>query len=90
MNYSLTVLRVAIQNIHYQSLILLNFSFCRPCSLSDLESLDAEFHQSLLWIKENDITDNLDLYFTVNEEVFGQVMMCHLFIRNLKEKMCRS
>lgn len=44
-----------------------------PCSLSDLESLDAEFHQSLLWIKDNDITDNLDLNFSVNEEVFGKV-----------------
>lgn len=45
-----------------------------PCSLSDLESLDAEFHQSLLWIKENDITDVLELTFSVDEEVFGHVM----------------
>ncbi|XP_063233150.1 LOW QUALITY PROTEIN: E3 ubiquitin-protein ligase HECW2-like [Bacillus rossius redtenbacheri] len=46
-----------------------------PVSLSDLESLDAEFHQSLLWIKENDITgDLLDLTFAVTEEVFGQVV----------------
>ena len=28
-------------------------------------------HQSLTWILENDITDVLDLSFTVNEEVFG-------------------
>ncbi|CAB1349656.1 unnamed protein product, partial [Coregonus sp. 'balchen'] len=41
--------------------------------LSDLEYLDEEFHQSLQWMKENDITDILDLTFTVNEEVFGQV-----------------
>ncbi|XP_066998095.2 E3 ubiquitin-protein ligase HECW2 [Anabrus simplex] len=46
-----------------------------PVSLSDLESLDGEFHQSLLWIKENDITgDQLDLTFAVTEEVFGQVV----------------
>ncbi|GLH08635.1 E3 ubiquitin-protein ligase [Gryllus bimaculatus] len=46
-----------------------------PVSLSDLESLDSEFHQSLLWIKENDITgDLLDLTFAVTEEVFGQVV----------------
>ncbi|GAB6021682.1 hypothetical protein CHUAL_004262 [Chamberlinius hualienensis] len=44
-----------------------------PCSLSDLESLDSEFHQSLLWIKDNDITDILDLNFCVTEEVFGAV-----------------
>ncbi|XP_069469406.1 E3 ubiquitin-protein ligase HECW1 isoform X2 [Ambystoma mexicanum] len=44
-----------------------------PCDLSDLEYLDEEFHQSLQWMKDNDITDMLDLTFTVNEEVFGQV-----------------
>ncbi|KAF6085955.1 HECT, C2 and WW domain containing E3 ubiquitin protein ligase 1 [Phyllostomus discolor] len=44
-----------------------------PCSLSDLEYLDEEFHQSLQWMKDNNITDILDLTFTVNEEVFGQV-----------------
>lgn len=47
----------------------------RPCDLSDLEYLDEEFHQSLQWMKDNDITDILDLTFTVNEEVFGQVSL---------------
>jgi hypothetical protein len=46
----------------------------RPVALSDLESLDHEFHQSLQWIKENDITDLLDLNFAVTEEVFGQIV----------------
>jgi hypothetical protein len=48
-----------------------------PSSLSDLEYLDAEFHQSLLWLKENDISemsDNLDLTFSVIEEIAGQVV----------------
>ncbi|XP_026557976.1 E3 ubiquitin-protein ligase HECW1 [Pseudonaja textilis] len=44
-----------------------------PCDLSDMEYLDEEFHQSLQWMKDNIITDILDLTFTVNEEVFGQV-----------------
>ncbi|XP_026148062.1 E3 ubiquitin-protein ligase HECW1 [Mastacembelus armatus] len=44
-----------------------------PTDLSDLEYLDEEFHQSLQWMKDNDITNILDLTFTVNEEVFGQV-----------------
>uniref|UniRef100_A0A3Q3MTC4 HECT-type E3 ubiquitin transferase n=1 Tax=Mastacembelus armatus TaxID=205130 RepID=A0A3Q3MTC4_9TELE len=44
-----------------------------PCDLSDLEYLDEEFHQSLQWMKDNDIEDTLDLTFTVNEEVFGQI-----------------
>ena len=49
------------------------FDSSRPCDLSDLEYLDEEFHQSLQWMKDNNITDILDLTFTVNEEVFGQV-----------------
>ncbi|KAK2850408.1 hypothetical protein Q7C36_009191 [Tachysurus vachellii] len=44
-----------------------------PCDLSDLEFLDEEFHQSLQWMKDNDIENMLDLTFTVNEEVFGQI-----------------
>uniref|UniRef100_H3AL05 HECT-type E3 ubiquitin transferase n=1 Tax=Latimeria chalumnae TaxID=7897 RepID=H3AL05_LATCH len=60
---------------------LLDAFFTRPfykgllrisCDLSDLEYLDEEFHQSLQWMKDNDINDILDLTFTVNEEVFGQ------------------
>uniref|UniRef100_A0A8C2CRQ5 HECT-type E3 ubiquitin transferase n=1 Tax=Cyprinus carpio TaxID=7962 RepID=A0A8C2CRQ5_CYPCA len=62
---------------------LLDAFFTRPfykallrlvTDLSDLEYLDEEFHQSLQWMKDNDITNILDLTFTVNEEVFGQVI----------------
>ncbi|XP_061910040.1 E3 ubiquitin-protein ligase HECW2 isoform X2 [Entelurus aequoreus] len=61
---------------------LLDAFFTRPfykgllrilCELSDLEYLDEEFHQSLQWMKDNDIEEMLDLTFTVNEEVFGQI-----------------
>ncbi|XP_046678623.1 E3 ubiquitin-protein ligase HECW2 isoform X2 [Homalodisca vitripennis] len=46
-----------------------------PVSLSDLESLDGEFHQSLLWIKERDISsETLDLTFAVTEQVFDQAV----------------
>ncbi|XP_012282544.1 E3 ubiquitin-protein ligase HECW2 [Orussus abietinus] len=45
-----------------------------PASLSDLESLDQEFHQSLMWIKERDIgTEPLELTFSVTEELLGRV-----------------
>lgn len=45
-----------------------------PASLSDLESLDQEFHQSLLWIKEKDISiEPLELTFSVTEELLGRV-----------------
>lgn len=56
----------------------------RPCDLSDLEYLDEEFHQSLQWMKDNNITDILDLTFTVNEEVFGQV--CKMW--GLEKRFC--
>ena len=51
----------------------LNF---RPVSLSDVESLDGEFHGSLMWLKENEITDpdRLGMTFAVNEEVFGKII----------------
>lgn len=45
-----------------------------PVSLSDVESLDSEFHQSLLWVKDNDITDILELTFCVTEEIWGHVV----------------
>ena len=50
--------------------------FFSPVSLSDLESLDAEFHQSMVWLKENEISDPdaLGMTFCVNEEVFGKVV----------------
>ena len=42
--------------------------------LSDIEFVDEEYHRSLSWIAENNIDDAyLDLVFTVEEEVFGQV-----------------
>ena len=45
-------------------------------SLSDVESLDGEFHGSLMWLKENEITDpdRLGMTFAVNEEVFGKII----------------
>lgn len=46
-----------------------------PCSLSDLEYLDAQFHQGLQWVKDSDISDlDLDLTFSVVEEVAGKVI----------------
>lgn len=63
---------------------LLDAFFTRPfykallklsCSLSDLEYLDAEFHQSLQWIKDTDISDlDLNLTFSVDEVVAGSVI----------------
>lgn len=60
--------------------MLLSVCHLSLCDLSDLEYLDEEFHQSLQWMKDNDIHDILDLTFTVNEEVFGQVCVCESLV----------
>ncbi|KAK2710251.1 hypothetical protein QYM36_013786 [Artemia franciscana] len=44
---------------------------CLSLCLSDLESVDPEFYQSVTWLKENIIT-NLDLTFCVTEEIGGK------------------
>ncbi|KAG7230496.1 hypothetical protein INR49_024605 [Caranx melampygus] len=43
----------------------------KPIILQDMESVDSEYFNSLMWILENDPTD-LDMTFTIDEELFGQ------------------
>lgn len=53
----------------YKSLLRL------PVELSDVESIDSEFHASLQWLKETDLNSlsaDLELTFAVTEEVGGQ------------------
>ena len=50
------------------------FFLIRPACLSDIESLDSEFHQSLVWLKENDVSQMPELNFCVTEEVCGHVV----------------
>ncbi|GAB6033339.1 hypothetical protein CHUAL_013106 [Chamberlinius hualienensis] len=46
----------------------------KKLTIKDIESIDPEFYNSLLWIKENDIEEcGLELYFSVDFEVLGQV-----------------
>ena len=68
----LVIRRLIINDIYH---IILNIHTFSAASLSDLESLDSEFHQSLQWIKDTDSIDFslLDLTFSVDEEVMGQV-----------------
>ena len=37
----------------------------------DLESIDPDYHKSLVWMLENDIDDVLDLTFSIERETFG-------------------
>ncbi|KAM4596453.1 E3 ubiquitin-protein ligase NEDD4-like isoform 1-T1 [Fundulus diaphanus] len=43
----------------------------KPITLQDMESVDSEYFNSLKWILENDPED-LDLRFTIDEELFGE------------------
>uniref|UniRef100_A0A914UWT3 HECT-type E3 ubiquitin transferase n=1 Tax=Plectus sambesii TaxID=2011161 RepID=A0A914UWT3_9BILA len=49
------------------------FLLKQPCSISDLESLDSQFHSSLQWLQDNPVTEDLQLTFTINEEIAGKV-----------------
>ncbi|XP_039626187.1 E3 ubiquitin-protein ligase NEDD4a isoform X1 [Polypterus senegalus] len=51
----------------------------KPITLQDMESVDSEYFNSLKWILENDPKD-LDLRFTVDEELFGQTHQHELTI----------
>lgn len=44
----------------------------KPISLMDMESVDSEYYNSMIWIKENDPAD-LELHFSVEEDRFGQI-----------------
>ncbi|KAG1470884.1 hypothetical protein G6F56_002434 [Rhizopus delemar] len=46
--------------------------------VADMESVDAGFHRSLMWTIDNDITDVLDLTFSVDDERFGEVVTVDL------------
>ncbi|EEB08801.1 HECT-type ubiquitin-protein ligase E3 Pub1 [Schizosaccharomyces japonicus yFS275] len=50
----------------------------KKVALSDMESMDAEYYRSLMWILNNDITDILDLTFSVEDNCFGEVVTVDL------------
>ncbi|XP_071965157.1 E3 ubiquitin-protein ligase NEDD4-like [Antedon mediterranea] len=43
----------------------------KPITLNDMEPVDSEYYNSLIWIKDNDPED-LELMFAVDDESFGQ------------------
>lgn len=46
----------------------------KKLTIKDLESIDPEFYQSLLWVKENNIDDcDLELYFCADFEILGKI-----------------
>ena len=49
----------------------------KPIELKDMESVDTEYFNSLMWIKDNDPSE-LDLNFAVDEESFGKTIQREL------------
>ncbi|CAO3619114.1 unnamed protein product [Cunninghamella echinulata] len=47
-------------------------------TVADMESVDSEFHRSLMWILDNDITDVLDLTFSTDDDRFGELVTVDL------------
>uniref|UniRef100_A0A3B5KQ72 HECT-type E3 ubiquitin transferase n=1 Tax=Xiphophorus couchianus TaxID=32473 RepID=A0A3B5KQ72_9TELE len=46
----------------------------KPLTLIDLESIDPEFYNSLMWIKDNDIEEcGLEMFFSVDKEMLGEI-----------------
>ncbi|XP_029470032.1 E3 ubiquitin-protein ligase Itchy isoform X2 [Rhinatrema bivittatum] len=46
----------------------------KPVGLKDLESVDPEFYNSLMWIKENNIEEcGLEMFFSVDKEILGEI-----------------
>ena len=53
----------------------------KKLNVKDVESIDPEFYNSIVWIRENNIEEvGLELYFSADFEVLGQVSQ-----HNLKE-----
>uniref|UniRef100_A0A183C5Q1 HECT-type E3 ubiquitin transferase n=1 Tax=Globodera pallida TaxID=36090 RepID=A0A183C5Q1_GLOPA len=46
----------------------------RKITLKDLESVDTEFYNSIVWIRDNDIDEcDMELYFVVDYDLLGEV-----------------
>lgn len=50
----------------------------RSVDYRDVESIDPEYYNSLVWMLENDITDVLDLTFSIEAEEFGEMKIIDL------------
>lgn len=47
----------------------------KKLTMKDIESIDPEFYNSLVWIHENNIDEcGLEMYFSVDFEILGQVI----------------
>jgi E3 ubiquitin-protein ligase NEDD4 len=52
----------------------------KKITLADMESVDADFHRSLEWMLNNDITDVLELTMSTDDNRFGEVVTVDLIL----------
>lgn len=63
----------------------------KKLTMKDIESIDPEFYNSLVWIRDNDIDEcGLELWFSVDHEVLGQVIHHELKAGGDKERVTQA
>uniref|UniRef100_A0A915JTL1 HECT-type E3 ubiquitin transferase n=1 Tax=Romanomermis culicivorax TaxID=13658 RepID=A0A915JTL1_ROMCU len=63
----------------------------KKLSTGDLESVDSEFYNSLMWIKENNVDDcDLELYFVVDFELLGEIKTHELKENGTNIRVCEE
>jgi len=63
----------------------------KKLTMKDIESIDPEFYNSLVWIKDNNIDEcGLELFFSVDFEVLGQVIHHELKENGDKIRVCEE
>lgn len=56
----------------------------KKLTTKDIETIDPEFYNSLVWVKDNNIDEcGLELWFSVDFEVLGQIIHHELKEGNL-------
>ncbi|MCP9261145.1 E3 ubiquitin-protein ligase [Dirofilaria immitis] len=60
-------------------------------TLKDLESIDAEFYNSLIWIKDNNVDEcDMELYFVADYELLGEIRTHELKEDGAELKVCEK
>ncbi|KAG8260028.1 WW domain containing E3 ubiquitin protein ligase 1, partial [Homalodisca vitripennis] len=63
----------------------------KKLTMKDIESIDPEFYNSLVWIRDNNIDEcGLELFFSVDFEVLGQVIHHELKENGDKIRVCEE
>ncbi|XP_063529186.1 E3 ubiquitin-protein ligase Su(dx) [Cydia strobilella] len=63
----------------------------KKLTMKDIESIDPEFYNSLVWIRDNNIDEcGLEMWFSVDFEVLGQVIHHELKPSGDKERVSES